>query len=147
MSVQDVDKGWRAIKDNLHQVNNMAADVGVFDPRIAEYAAYNEYGTAKIPSRPFTALAFDTAKAQLNADVMRNIKLMLARKINARQALSTLGESHARRVRYWIVGRNIPPSLAVSTVKRKGHSKTLVDSGDLARSIKFMIRNRNAGRA
>ncbi|MDH7597550.1 MAG: hypothetical protein QHG98_07435 [Methanothrix sp.] len=31
----------------------IVGEVGIFDPAIAEYAAYNEFGTRRIPARPF----------------------------------------------------------------------------------------------
>ena len=64
MTVQDIDRGWQAIKREVEKAQGQIVAVGILSGSandgvsIAEYATYNEYGTKHIPSRPFMAMSF-----------------------------------------------------------------------------------------
>ena len=110
---------------------------------IAEYATYNEYGTKHIPSRPFMAISFDEGRAEIDADFKRHGDLLVTGKTTAQAALTIIGQKHAGRVQNTITGRNIPPPLSPQTVARKkGSSKTLVDTGAMVNAVQIELRNK-----
>jgi len=45
--------------DIIDESNQVTGRIGVFNPELAEIALINEFGTDKIPSRPFLRIAFD----------------------------------------------------------------------------------------
>jgi hypothetical protein len=145
-----IDRGWKSIMQEMQKAHRLEVAVGVqvgsVDSEgnsVAAYGAYNEYGTSKIPSRPFMATAFDEGRAAIDADFVTQARLLQDGKIGAHGALLTIGLKHADRIKNTITGRNFTPALAASTVKaKKGSTKTLVDTGALVASIQPVVRGR-----
>lgn len=104
------------------------------DPDVKLYAAVNEYGSADghTPSRPALRLALrdtklrDFARLQWREYFKSNVTL--------EQALRAIGERGAETARRYILS-GVPPANAPATVKKKGHGRTLIDSGRYLRSI------------
>ncbi len=149
MAVIDRDLGWQAIRRELERAKDREVAVGILQGSvdsegvsIAEYATYNEFGTDDVPSRPFMAMSFDENKADIEADFNRQGKAMVEGKRTADQALTVIGQKHAARVQNTITGRDITPKLADSTIKAKGSTKTLVDTGAMTNAVQIEIRGR-----
>ena len=149
MAVTDRDLGWEAIKRELERAKDREVAVGILQGSvdsegmsIAEYATYNEFGTDDVPSRPFMAMSFDENKADIEADFNRQGKAMVEGKRTADQALTVIGQKHAARVQNTITGRDITPKLADSTIKAKGSTKTLVDTGAMTNAVQIELRGR-----
>ena len=93
MTVQDIDRGWQAIKREVEKAQGQTVAVGILSGAsndgvsIAEYATYNEYGTKNTPSRPFMAMSFDEGRADIDADFKRNGDLLVTGKTTAQAAL------------------------------------------------------------
>lgn len=106
---------------------------------IAEYATYNEYGTGNIPSRPFMRTAFDENVAVIQRDMARAVDT--AKKGGSvYNELSVVGMKHQQRIQRTIKGRDFLPKLADSTIRaKKGSTKTLIDSGAMVNSIKYVV--------
>jgi hypothetical protein len=145
-----IDRGWESIKREMRRAHKLEVAVGVqvgsVDSEgnsVAAYGAYNEYGTSKIPSRPFMATAFDEGRAAIDADFVTQARLLQDGKIGAHGALTVIGQRHAERIQNVISGRDFLPKLSESTIKRKkGSTKTLVDTGALVNSIQPVVRGR-----
>lgn len=149
MAVIDRDLGWKAIKRELERAKGREVAVGILQgsvdsegASIAEYATYNEFGTDDVPSRPFMAMSFDENKADIEADFNRQSKAIVEGKRTADQALTVIGQKHAARVQNTITGRDITPKLADSTIKAKGSTKTLVDTGAMTNAVQIELRGR-----
>lgn len=111
---------------------------------VAPYAAANEFGTRRIPARPFLRSTID-AKGHEWADY-------LGRAIRARVPLQTAleltGEKMKSDVKATIAG-NMAPANAPSTIRRKlrqedegggmMHAGTLIETGSLLRSIEYEV--------
>ena len=111
---------------------------------VAPYAAANEFGTSRIPARPFLRSTID-AKGTEWADY-------LGRAIRARVPLQTAlkltGEKMKSDVKATIAG-NMAPANAPSTIRRKlrqedegggmMHAGTLIETGSLLRSIEYEV--------
>lgn len=152
MAVVDRDLGWNKIKAEMRKAHNLEVAVGVQQgstnkegASIAEYGTYNEFGTSRIPSRPFMATSFDASKAQIDADFRRAAKGIASGEATAKESLLEIGLKHAKRIQEMIQKRNFLPRLADSTIKaKKGSTKTLVDTGALINSIRPIVRKRGA---
>lgn len=148
-NVKDIDRGWNNIVREIERAKGLEVAVGILEgsqnegTSIAEYAAYNEFGTENVPSRPFMAMSFDENVAAINSDFQRQSRRLVAGEVTANQALTVIGQKHAGRVQNAITGRNILPRLAESTVQaKKGSTKTLVDTGAMTNAVQISIRGR-----
>ena len=117
---------------------------------VAEYAAYNEFGTTKIPKRPF-----------LRTTMAKNGEKYAALLKGALKGLAASGSSEPVGMALTAVGRemetdiveqiksNMPPPNAPATQARKearpggGYSGTLFDTGTMLGSVAFELLNGN----
>jgi HK97 gp10 family phage protein len=106
---------------------------------IAEYAAYNEFGTEKIPERSFMRSAFDEHINDLSAELDRRYAQVQAGTKTVYQALGLAGLMHQDQIKNKI-DTNVPPPNSPVTVAQKGSSHTLIDTGAMKNSIHYIIR-------
>lgn len=142
--VEDIDKGMREISADLEELSRYEIKVGVqageqaddSGTTIAEIAAYNEYGTDRIPERPF----FRNAIAKHNnwdddRDKVVNTVIDGARPSTMIELLGQKAEADMRdSIRFGSFVPNAP-----STIKRKKSDKPLIDKGTLIGSIRYRI--------
>lgn len=144
--VMDKDKGMQSIMREFKNAHKVQVNVGVQEGEsnaeglnIAEYAAANEFGTDKIPQRPAIGTSFDENKAKYIRYMERTAK-QLGAETFARMA-NQLGLGVSRDIQETISGRDFLPKLSPQTIKRKkGSTKTLVDTGAYLNSIKHVMK-------
>ena len=112
---------------------------------VAEYAAYNEYGTATIPPRSFLrstiAEQHGSWSEMIKGDVSASIR---AGRFEGRAALEKAGRQAQVDIQAKIMS-NVPPPNAPATAARKarrkggGYSGTIFDTGALHKSIQYEI--------
>lgn len=139
----DIDKGFKKIIKNIELLSNIEIEVGIFDPEIAEYAIYNEEGTRNkdgsvdIPKRSF----FESTYEQ-NDGWKKPIEFVHSRVLQGedpiRSASKFVGEVAVKDIKNKI-SSNIQPPNAVSTIKRKGSSRTLIDTGAMRNAVTYRI--------
>jgi hypothetical protein len=106
---------------------------------IGDVATIHEFGSQTVPQRSFIrgwhderqAFIAETLRTQLQAVVQGKRPLEQALE---RVALAFEGDCKAR------IARNIPPPLAPATVKRKGSSVALIDTGQLRNAIRGRVK-------
>ena len=124
----------------LRVYESLNVEVGVFEggkPREgkisnAALAIIHEYGTDTIPQRSF-----------LRAWSIERREEILSNAEKAARTVGRLGPGAAQRaLGVWMaadvkkrIASNIPPPLAPSTIKRKGSSVALIDSGQLRAAV------------
>ena len=144
--VMDKDKGFKAIMREFQRADKVQVNVGVQEgesnaegANIAEYAAANEFGTDKIPQRPAIGTAFDENKAKYIRYMERTAKQM-GTEAFAKMA-TKLGLGASQDIQKTITGRNFLPKLSEQTIKKKkGSTKTLVDTSAYVNSIKHVMK-------
>ena len=144
--VMDKDLGMKKIMREFRNANKAELVVGVHEGskdadgyNIAEYATANEFGTEDIPSRPFMRTAFDENKPAY-IRYMEKATAAVGEKTFA-SIVYTLGMKSTQDIQSTITKRNFLPALSKETVKRKkGSTKTLVDTGAMVNSIRHIIR-------
>ena len=149
-NTQIIDRGWNAIRRELERASTLEVAVGILEGSkngdglsIAEYAAVNEYGNDRTPSRPFMRTAFDENVAKITQDMQRQFVAVTSGQSTARQALTVVGMRHAQRTQKTITGRDFLPKLAQSTIEaKKGSTKTLVDTGAMVNAVTIAVRGR-----
>lgn len=111
---------------------------------VAEYAAYNEFGTTKIPPRPFLRPAMEERREEWTEAVAGSMSASLkGGQFNNRSVLEVIGRNAVKDVQLRIMS-NTPPPNAPSTVARKkakGISpiRTLVETGLMHDSVEYKI--------
>lgn len=111
---------------------------------VAPYAAANEFGTSRIPARPFLRSTIDAKGNEWATYLGRAIRAG----VSLQEALELTGEKMKSDVKATIAG-NMSPANAPSTIRRKlrqedegggmMHSGTLMETGSLLRSIEYEV--------
>ena len=107
---------------------------------VQDYAIFNEYGTSRMPARPFFRLSVGTANAQneIKEYMKQQVEQIIQGGISAQQAYENLGTFVVQKIKKTIASGNFA-ALNPQTVKKKGHSKPLIDTHSLYESINFEI--------
>jgi hypothetical protein len=106
------------------------------------YIHENGAPAANIPARPFLRPGVERAAGQVSQVLVTGITGALNGHTGAlRDALETAGQVAADAVkRYMVQGRFTP--LKPATIRRKGSSRPLIDTGQLRQAVTFVVRNR-----
>jgi len=154
-SFKDIDRGWDRAKLNILKMDNSFVKVGVQDgselaqlkagpgpdeqhePSELELIAWvNEFGSSdgKIPSRSFIRHAFDQNKTEIQNLQDRLYTSVLLGRTSVRKGLKIMGTFMVSKTQKRITDVKTPAN-APRTIKRKGSSNPLIDTGQLRQSI------------
>ena len=111
---------------------------------ICDIAAWNELGTVRMPSRPFLRKSVDEIKDLIGA-FLEEKKADLVNGVSAEQVMKEIGLFQKDLIQKKITDGDFVPN-AESTVRRKGSSKPLIDTGRLRQSVNYVIRQRGGDR-
>lgn len=141
-------KGPGAIRDIQKRMNDVAVSVGVHASAgkhkdsdgaltVAQVYSFNEFGTERIPERPTLRPTMRTQR-QKYFGIMSTIalKAMTVEGYDIRIQMGKLGQLAQNDVQKAIRDLDSPPN-AESTVKAKGSSNPLIDTGQLLSSIRW----------
>ena len=146
--VTDDDRLLQTIKTNLEELASLTIKVGVQgdeaaeqygdekDVTVADVAVFNEYGTGRIPARPFMRETIE----QTNNWAAESAKVHNAviDGIDPYVAAELLGEKAASDVQDTIYEGDFVPN-SPATIKKKGSSKPLIDTTQLVGSITHVV--------
>ena len=118
--------------------------VGKVDNQVMMKAIYNHFGTEEtvkltngsisqsvvIPARPFLSISFDANASEYNSILRSEAKKILSDGKDSGLTMSKLGILAEGHVRTTITNLKEPAN-AASTIKKKGSSNPLVDSGEM----------------
>lgn len=150
MTVKDQDKGYREfvrrfwpdgapkISVGIHEADGAAEHDGRSPMRVIDIAQIHEFGLGNVPERSFIRAWFDENEPRAREALMRLMTSVLEGKRQPDEALEAfalwvVGEIQAR------IAKGIDPPLDPRTVKRKGSSVPLIDTGQLRSSISYEI--------
>ena len=157
-SVTDTDKGYDALLRLMQEVDGAGVTVGVQQEEgqqrppdssatLAEYAAYNEFGTSRAPERSFLRSTADNQRGAWGAalqeeigDAVDALPRVGSGDVTAdlRRGLDRVGLRAVRDVQQTIRDLRTPPN-APSTVKAKKSSNPLIRDGRLRASIRHKV--------
>jgi hypothetical protein len=106
---------------------------------LADVAMWNELGTAHSPPRPFLRQSVDNNASRINAMCSAQLRAIARGEKTANDALKALGVLQKGLVQSEINDGAFEPN-APSTIKKKGSSKPLIDSGRMRQSVNFVIK-------
>lgn len=136
----------RELRDRLTKQNGVLVGVpkgaGNYEDgtKMAVIAAVQEYGSAdgRIPERSFLRVPLSAEQRRFAETFRRMTPAVIHGKAPMRQMLTMVGEQ-AAGVAKEAISAGINPPNAPSTVKRKGSSTPLVDTGALRQAITYVI--------
>ena len=135
--VKDIDHGWKRIVRDTDKLAGQAVLVGLHG-EMAERGGFNEFGTEHIPERSFMRSSFDEKQGELSQAAAKLYKAVQDDRITPDRALGLLGEMHQGQIQDKITS-NVPPPNAPATVKAKGSSGTLRDTGQMRQSVRWVL--------
>lgn len=131
----------QALESKLKLGKKESLQVGFFEnakygngAQVASVAFWQEYGTLKIPMRPFFRNAITKNSKKWFAILGDELKTSG----NAEFALNRLGEIAKGDIMQSITAIKTPPN-AESTIKQKGSSNPLIDTGFLRASVNYKV--------
>lgn len=110
---------------------------------VCDVAAWNELGTVNMPSRPFLRKSVDENESKINS-FLQSKKKDLVRGVSAEQVLKEIGIFQKDLIQEKITEGSFAPN-AESTVRQKGSSKPLIDSGRMRQSVNYVIQKKGSG--
>ena len=143
--VIDKDLGWGKICDGYRALNRKTIKAGVLKSAgsykkvsISQVATWNEYGTSRIPSRPFIAIATDENKGW-QSEVKKQVgRIKSSADVNG--ALNTIGKKMKEDIKSIIGDRGKLRPNAPSTIAKKGFVAPLLDTGKLEEAIDYEVK-------
>lgn len=136
--VIDRDHGWAKATRRLMSLEDAEVTVGVHEDAgadLATIAAVHEFGSADgdIPERSFLRSTADEGRRRYAEQLSRAAGRMVDGQAQP-AAIRAVGEAMAEDVRRKIAAGIDPPN-DPETAERKGHSRTLIDTGALLDAI------------
>ncbi len=107
---------------------------------ICDIAAWNELGTEHIPSRPFLRKSVDENEGKINQFLQAEVRSLASGK-TAETLLNEIGNFQKSLVQEKIAEGSFAPN-AESTIRRKGSSKPLIDTGRMRQSVNYVVKRK-----
>ena len=117
----------------LKTVDGKKAEAGMFGGFAAKKAMWNEYGTSRMPARPFLRNTLYENERKWGNFVAPKIAAIIDG-ASGTDILPMLGTHMVADIRKTINNGSFAP-LSAATIKAKGHAKPLIDTGDMYGSI------------
>lgn len=158
MSVTDTDHGYAALVERVFGLAQQkpVITIGIHEEEgagahptedeieetvtILLVAIFNEFGTSDghVPERSFIRAWFDEAEPELRKDLVTLMRSVVAGKRTSREILELMGQRAVGQIQQRISSGIAPPN-APSTIRQKGSSTPLIDSGILRSSVTYKI--------
>ena len=104
-----------------------------------EYAGYLEFGTSRMPPRPFMRQTFERDAGRMRKAIEASYLAITESGASANQQLNRLGLFYQSAIQKTFRTGSFAP-LSAKTIARKGSSRPLIDTGRLIGAISFEIR-------
>lgn len=145
MSVKVIDRGWNKLMKGFKELDGSTLKVGLQEGdtnaegiSLAKIAAIHEFGTTKIPSRPFMRQTYTSNVAELKSIVGRGYDAAYEGRVSVNLALQTIGTWYQEKMKAQIRAGNFTP-LKPETIKAKGSSAPLIDTATMLNSIRYVV--------
>lgn len=144
--VIDRDLGFNRIMRGLQKLDGMEVVAGILkDSGKAEngasyvdIATWNEYGTRRIPSRPFIRISADTNRQTWTKIAQQCVNGVIDGD-SPRDAAQVVGHRMVEDIRKVFGDKSKLAPNAPSTIKKKGHDKPLIDTGKLKATVNYRV--------
>ena len=145
----DKDKGWINIQKNILELDGKKLNAGLLKgsknsdgANLPDIGFFNEFGTKKMPERPWMRSYVDGKSGKGAGTINHTIGFQLWRlmdgKLNVTAFLNRVGIFVVAGLKNSITNLRKPEN-AISTIKAKGSSNPLIDTGQMRASIDFEV--------
>ena len=131
------DSGSAHVKVGIQQDSNREPEDGKAPADMVDIAAFQEFGTKTIPERSFIRAWHDSAVPQIQRLIQRLVIQYIDDKITMDVLLAKLGNFAQGGMRKYLRDLKEPPN-APSTIRAKGSSNPLIDTGQLLAFIHYI---------
>jgi hypothetical protein len=146
---KDRDKGFRKRLKEIQKLARLQLRIGVLSAGEAEHkdspgltvrevGTFHEFGLG-VPRRSFIRDWYDPNVGRIKSRATRVSELVVSGKSTTERAAALLGVWAQGEIQKRM-SEGIGPPLAATTIKRKGSSKQLIDTGQLRSSITFEVK-------
>lgn len=147
VTVIDKDKGYKRIFKDIKNLDNRSVKIGIMGGEdnegtsVVDYAVYNEFGTSRIPPRPFMQRTADESRDEIFKFSEHLVGKMIDGGLKPDAVLKNLGEAYQKRIQMMIrTAKEWAVPNAQSTIDRKGSSSPLIGiTGRLVNSIRYEV--------
>lgn len=144
--VIDRDLGFNRIMRDLQKLDGMEVVAGMLKDSgkasngasYVDIATWNEYGTRRIPSRPFIRISADTNR-QAWAKMAQQCVNDVIDGDSPAEAAKVVGHRMVEDIRKVFGDTSKLKANAPSTIKKKGRNEPLVDSGEMRKRVNFRV--------
>lgn len=144
MPVKVIDHGLNEMLRQADALNGSGVKVGIQAGSgsqggvdMVDIAIYNEFGTSRIPARPFIRDAAEKYRQDVGT-TMEHLARRVENGASPDTALHSLGQWYQARQQEHIRSGEFKPN-APATIKRKGSSVPLIDKGRLVNSVRYEV--------
>lgn len=139
-------EGGRKLRKFVKEMNGKYVAVGFTDKSgtyedgasVAQIAAFNEFGTDNMPARPFMRQTKLNNGEKIHKFMQKSIKENVESG-SVEQMLNQVGSKYKGFIQKEIRNGEFEPN-APSTVRKKGSSRPLIDTGRMRQSVVYEIR-------
>lgn len=103
-------------------------------------AIWNEFGTRRIPARPFVRTSWRNNRNKYLAMCRADAKQIFAGTMTVQRSLNRIGVIAQGDMQMSVTTGGWTPN-APSTIRRKGSSRPLIDTGKMRQSITWVVEN------
>lgn len=133
---EDHDMGLEELMKRVGRLRRTEAEVGFHEPGPAQVAAYQEFGTSRIPARPFMRAAFAANLSKYKKMQQRLAALLIVGRLTSlSQGLRTTGKAARDDIR-----AQIASDMGPANVKDRGIPGTLQVTGAMGKAVKVKLR-------
>lgn len=155
-AVVDIDLGYRRLVRQIRGFARASVTIGYHEgdrtrfqdkngriknggESMAAIAAMNEFGTARIPMRSFIRSGWDRNFQRIERLVEFEVGRVVDNRNNLTQALGRIGQVVTSIIKLRIDQIFTPPNSPL-TIRLKGSSKPLIDTGQMKASVRYVYR-------
>ena len=147
VEIKDTDHGYKDLVKRVFGAGTKARiDVGILEDgahgddaaSILEIGTFNEFGTETIRERSFIRAWFDEEEPELRIKFAELMKSVVEGKRTKDEILELMGLYCVGQIQKRMAD-GVPPPNAPSTIKKKGSSTPLIDTGVLRSSISHRV--------
>lgn len=142
-------EGQRVFRE-LDQLGEMIVNIGFQHGKasekktgadICDVAAFNEFGTENMPSRPFLRDSVYDNEDMITNFLQAQVVEIIRNGKTAEQVLNEIGVFQKSLVQDTIEEGHFEPN-ALSTIRRKGSDHPLIDTGTMKNSVNYVIKKK-----
>lgn len=137
-----IDHGWQRFLENIKELENKVVDAGIQSgtkSEILDYAFWNEFGTTRIPERPFLRSTLLRFKSELLKKSQEAVK-RIANGESVIQNLNIVGLFLESKIKKNILDDNFEKN-SQFTIEKKKSSLPLVDTAQMMGQIRYVVRD------